>query len=106
MTNIIIIIIDIGNNPEILQLIRESIPYLPGWEALSNTEPGNYYWDVYPNKTPRYFKFDFTYKQFTWACKDEEGDQLPKDNVTRIKTTAHISKLLNSIYEYIVRHLS
>lgn len=67
----ICIIIDVFNNPEVLEYFRKALSDL-GWYVESNTYR-NIYWVEYPNKTGRYFSLDLESRYFAWHLHDEEG---------------------------------
>lgn len=95
--------IDIQNNPEFLELILNSIQYLSnGWEFSVSSHHNNPKWQNYPNKTARYFVFDFNKRLFEWAVADHMGGSLP--HVIRIKNTAQLSRILESIYQFSIAH--
>ncbi len=90
--------IDIHNDPDILQTIIDSIPYLPnGWEADTSAFPGNGHWNNYPNKTARFFVFHVGDKRSNWAFYDT--DAVSHVNMYLIRDVAHVSKLMDKIYE-------
>lgn len=91
--------IDIHNDPEILQTIIDSIPFLPTtWEVAFNATPPNMHWNTYPNKTARYFVFHFKNKEFSWAF-DDSGPIPNNFNFYTIRDIAYVSKLMDKIYE-------
>ena len=95
--------IDIQNNPEFLELILNSIQYLSnGWEFSVSTHHNNHKWANLPNKTARYFVFDFNKRLFDWAAYDDHGEALP--HIIRIKSTAQLSRILEAIYQYSISH--
>ena len=89
--------IDTNNNPEVIQCIVETIPYMQGWTMAGNvitnyTNPSNH-WFKSRNSTPRFFAFDLNFKEFIWASEDDQ----PISTAISIRSLAQISKLLEDI---------
>jgi hypothetical protein len=92
------LIIDIQNNKEILQLILDTIPYLPGsWKIEQNVHFDNHWWSKFPNGVARFFGFDFDEKRFTWAADDFYPPTWAP--VVQIQDEAQASRLMDDVYD-------
>lgn len=96
--------IDIFNDPEVLLLILETIPYIPGWKIANNvainmkqakSKKAQGAWTKTDNLTPRFFVFDFNEKEFEWDKEDYEGD----GNETSVDSTAKASAMMEYVYK-------
>lgn len=99
MTNKDYTIINIHNDPYLLQLIEDTIPYLPGWKISNNaigSEQQTTTWKDYINKTPSYFAFNVRAKYFCWFAEDNNIDNT---RTIYIKNIGHLSRFLDKIYE-------
>ena len=99
------ITINIHNDPEILQLIVDTIPYMPGWKLCDNAnktvqiKAGG--WTHYRNKTASYFTFNIVEKLFVWEVTDEGGSKMKS---LYIRNLEHISRIMDKIYEATVNN--
>jgi len=98
-----IFLVNIHNSPDLLQLIVDTIPYIPGWKVGSNAKKSvqdkNRYWYKCRNKTPSYFSFNMKNRSFSWEMEDNEATEYQKQNEIYIKNISHLSIFLNKIYE-------
>jgi hypothetical protein len=96
------IVINIHNESDLLQLILDTVPYIPGWITNNNVvirKNGKDEWKNYPNKTASYFSFDFPHREFGWEVSDENITEYEKEKAIYIKNVHHLSIFLNKIYE-------
>jgi hypothetical protein len=93
------ITIDIQNNPEYLQLIHDTIPYMNDWKIVKNSNKGNDGWNKYPNKTARYFTLNASVKTLSWVIEDEKAVFIDTSSFIPIRNMAHLSDLLEKINE-------
>ena len=84
----------INHDPEILDLIKETIPYIPGWVFHQNAYPTNPHWKNFKKKIGTYYRFGFKDKVFEWWGETTVGNH----HVIPIRTLAAASKLLELIY--------
>ena len=95
------ITIDIKNQPEVLQLIIDTVPYMPGWtisgNVLGNMGGGGkfHHWEDCRNKTARFYMFRFSDKSVAWVYPDDKGDG--KEIVA--DTPFKMSKVLEYVYQ-------
>jgi len=98
MNNKAYIDVDINNNPELLWLILDTLPYMNGWNCdgsiFTHPEGLNPAWKIYFNNIPTYLCFDLVLKIVLWHDKYP----IPTD-ATEIKSTADLSTLLEFINE-------
>ncbi len=91
------ITVDIRNNPEVLRLIVDTIPYMDGWILNANITfnvKTPFVWKNYPNHTPRFIKFKLNNKEATWAYEDDSA----KGGEPVIDSIFKMSKVLDHIY--------
>lgn len=93
------IIINIHNEPELLKLILDTMPYLPGWKINNNVSMAKEAWKNYPNRTASYFSFDFSDKEFAWEVSDENISDCDKEAAISIKNMSHLSIFLDGVYD-------
>lgn len=89
------IVIDIHNDPGILRLVIDTIPYMQGWTVDCNVTH-NDMWYEYPNHTAKYFAFRLACKRFEWSQYDEKETDIPPVFINSIK---EMSEMLEYIYE-------
>lgn len=95
--------IDINNDPKVLRLIIDTIPYLHStWSinenVLYNLDPNTVYWQALPNKTAKYFVFDFENKTFMWSFYDDSY-KVNMAEFNRIRNIQSASELMDYVYE-------
>ena len=97
------ILVNIHNSPDLLQLIVDTIPYIPGWKVVGNAKKRvqnkAHNWDKYRNKTASYFMFDMKERSFSWEMGDDEISESEKRKQIYIKNISHLSIFLDKIYE-------
>jgi hypothetical protein len=94
--------IDIHNDPFLLQLILDTLPYMHGnWtvngNVTSNLNNPCFEWKKCQNGIPRYFRFSSHCIDFSWAALDTDP---PDSNTINIKNEAQLSRLLDQLYTY------
>ena len=98
------IVIDINNNPEILDVIIKSLPFLPNkWTVDANVNRSNNYWQSVPNKIPRFFYFNFDNHNFEWMCYDHDNPQASE--LHKLTSISAASKFMDYIYENDLRRI-
>jgi hypothetical protein len=94
------ITIDIKNNPEVLRIIVDTVPYLPGWKLESNITDNvkNPLWNWYKfrNRTPRFFAVSIKGKSISWERDDADENEGPPDVI--MDTPSKISNFLDDLY--------
>jgi hypothetical protein len=73
------------------------VPYLPGGWTVEKNAIDNPYWINLPNRTGRYFGFDYANRKFVWAA----SDQYPPDwgPITPIHDEAQASRFMDELYQ-------
>ena len=96
MTRETSITVDIHNNPELLKLIHDTMPYMNGWWYHPSAGLNNQHWKEYPNKTARYFRFKLDNKRFIWSHYDNTP---PTGKIYSITSIPTMSSMLEVIYQ-------
>lgn len=96
----VVVDIDIKNNPNILERLIKALksPRFQGWSIRPNAQWPNPHWDCYPNKTPRFFRFDFEMCKFQWQCDDDQAFVMEgQEDVRQLLTTDQMESVLDFV---------